>query len=174
MKKIIVGIILTSCLWSNENFNELKSFQSNFKQTVTENKNQKIVYTGEIFANNENHALWVYKTPVRKEIYVTERNVLLIEPEIEQVIIKRISSTIDIFKMLKNAKFYKKDIFLLEKDNIEYYIYVDKDKTLLKITYIDEFSNNVTINFSNQKINRDIPYKIFIPEFPDYFDLIKS
>jgi outer membrane lipoprotein carrier protein len=152
---------------------DIKSFEADFKQTITDDKNTSISYIGHVSAIKPQTALWKYDSPVNKSVYINKYEVTLVEPDIEQVIIKRLESNFNFFNMIKNARkvdkntyetFYKSSKFIIKQDN-----------SLIKtISYIDEFENNVTITFTNQKKNHKINKKVFIPKFSLDFDIIRN
>ena len=81
--------------------NTINSFEADFKQDITDDKGKILSYQGHLRALKPQNALWNYKKPVQKDIYVTPAKIIIIEPEIEQVIIRHISSNFDFFKMIE-------------------------------------------------------------------------
>jgi outer membrane lipoprotein carrier protein len=152
---------------------ELNSFEADFTQTITDDKDKVLKYSGHISASKPNDALWQYKTPVDKSIYIGKYEAVIVEPEIEQVIIRRINSEFDFFKMIKRAKELSKGVFTTTYNNKTYLINTDKG-LVSSISFLDQFENKVKISFSNQKQNHKIDQKIFIPKYPMDFDIIND
>ena len=171
MKFLIITILLINSLFAS--MNNINSFEADFTQIITDEKNKKLSYSGHVSAIKPQTAIWSYVTPVNKNVYINKYEVTIVEPEIEQVIIKRLESNFSFFNMIKNAKkvdkntyeaFYKSSKFTITQNN----------NLIESISYIDEFENNVKIVFKNQKINKEIDKNVFIPKFSLDFDIIKN
>ncbi|MBD3796329.1 MAG: outer-membrane lipoprotein carrier protein LolA [Campylobacterales bacterium] len=152
---------------------DMKSFQASFEQKITDDKNKEIVYKGTIEASQPRYALWNYKDPIKKSVYVLKNKVVMIEPDLEQAIIKTINSNFDFFSLLKSAKEIKKDLYTATFENIKYTIHT-KDMTIVSINYVDEFENKVTILFTDQKVNKKIDLNIFNPYIPQDYDIVRD
>jgi len=171
MKKIFLIALLVSEIFAF--FDTIESFSADFTQTVTDEKNKVLTYNGNLIASKPQNAIWKYTTPINKDVYINEQNVIIIEPEIEQAIIRKIESNFDFFKMIQNAKESKENIYITKFKNINFTI-VTKNNLIESISYIDEFENNVKISFKNQKQNKKIDKNIFIPNIPVEFDIIRD
>lgn len=153
--------------------NNITSFEADFTQSVTDDKKKVLKYNGNVIASKPQNAVWKYTNPVNKEVYINARNVTIIEPDIEQVITKRIESNFDFFNMMKSAKEIKKDTYLAMYNNSKFTIKTEAG-LIKSISYLDEFENSVEVLFENQKQNRDIKQKLFIPIIPIDFDVIRD
>ncbi len=152
---------------------KISSFEADFSQSITDDKNKKLTYSGHVIASKPQNALWNYTKPVQKDIYISEFSVTIVEPEIEQVIIRKISSNFDIFKMIKNAKKIEKNRYLATYKDVDFNIIMENN-LIKSISYIDKFDNNVEIIFENQKQNREIDKKIFYPNIPVEYDIVRD
>ena len=152
---------------------DIVSFQADFTQSVTDDKKKVLTYNGSVLASKPQNALWRYSKPVNKDVYINSHRVTIIEPEIEQVIIKRIESNFDFFNMIKNAKKIEKNIYMAIYKNSEFTI-TTKDELIKSISYIDEFENSVEVIFDNQKQNDKINKELFIPNIPLEFDIVRD
>ncbi|WP_324170536.1 LolA-like outer membrane lipoprotein chaperone [Sulfurimonas sp.] len=170
--KYILTLLLSSTL-SFASIDTLKSFKANFTQTITDEKNKSLVYRGQIIASKPQNALWNYKKPIKKNVYINSFRVVVVEPEIEQVIIRNIKSDFDFFKILKSAKQINKNTYEAKYRESKFTIIIEKE-IIKSISYIDEFENNVKIIFSNQEQNKKINNEIFIPKYPLEFDVIRD
>jgi outer membrane lipoprotein carrier protein len=150
---------------------DMTSFQADFTQQIDDKENKVVTYTGKVYAKKPQTALWQYSTPVRKDVYISKKKVMIIEPEIEQVIVRQIKDDFDFFQLLQEAKkigknkyqaYYKEKLFTLYFDG----------KNIQKLTYKDNFDNEVTITFSNQKYNIQLQDALFTPVIPKEYDLI--
>ena len=151
----------------------INSFEADFLQVVTNEKNNKLEYSGHISALKPQYALWKYMKPSKKSIFIHENRVTILEPEIEQAIIKKINGDFDFFHIIRNATKVDKNIYKTEFQNIEYKIKIE-DKKIVSISYHDELENSIIIKFSKQLQNKEIDTKIFIPIIPQDFDIIEG
>lgn len=152
---------------------KLESLEAEFTQSVTDEKNKTLLYKGYVSASKPQHAKWHYSEPVLKDIYVNKNKVVIIEPEIEQVIIKRLGSDLDFFQIMQHAKQTAPETYEAVFKNTLYTIEITKEK-LTSISYKDEFENDIKISFSNQKQNAKIDLTLFEPQIPLDFDVISE
>jgi len=155
------------------NIDAINSFEADFKQDVTNDKGNVLSYTGHIKAIKPQNALWSYQTPIQKEIYVTAYKVVIVEPEIEQAIVKVIQNDFDFFSMMKNAKEIKKNVYSATFKESKFTIKL-KNAKIDSISYIDEFENSVVITFTKQIQNRNIDAKTFKVNIPMEYDIIRD
>jgi len=171
MKLFFILTILTTQIFAI--VNNLNTFQADFIQTITDEKNKVLTYTGKISASKTQNALWRYIKPVAKNIYINKVSIIIVEPEIEQAIIRKITSDFDFFNIIKNAKRVDENHFLAKFENKTYNIKIENN-LIESISYIDQFENKVKILFSNQLQNKHIDKNIFIPKIPLEFDIIRD
>ncbi|EDZ62715.1 outer membrane lipoprotein carrier protein LolA [Sulfurimonas gotlandica GD1] len=165
--------LLLSFSLSFASFDNLNSFEADFTQSVTDDKNKSLVYKGHIIASKPQNAVWNYIQPIKKDVYINRFNVTVIEPEIEQVIIRKIDASLDFFNMIQNAKEIEKDKYEANYKESKFTI-TTNNKIIKSISYIDEFENKVKIVFNNQKQNEEINKEIFVPKYPLEFDIIRD
>ncbi|HUH41695.1 MAG TPA: LolA-like outer membrane lipoprotein chaperone [Sulfurimonas sp.] len=171
MKLFFIALFITAELFAS--LDSITSFDADFVQSITDEKNKTISYTGHIIATKPQNARWSYFKPVKKEVYINDYDVTIVEPEIEQVIIRRIESNFDFFKMIANAKEDSKDSYTAKYGDTLFNI--KKSGNLIEsISYLDEFENRVTIVFKNQKQNQSINKILFMPSYPLEFDIIRD
>ncbi|WP_345974040.1 LolA-like outer membrane lipoprotein chaperone [Sulfurimonas sp. HSL3-7] len=149
------------------------TMQADFVQTITDDKNSTITYRGDMLAKRPNMALWHYKEPVQKSVYITARNVTVIEPELEQVIIKKLNGSVDILAILGAAEHVGKNSYRAYYSGKEYLISIKDDK-IDTISYTDAFDNRVSIVFDKQQINQKIEDSRFKATIPQDFDIISE
>ena len=149
------------------------TMQADFVQTITDDKNSTITYRGDMIAKRPNMAIWHYKEPVQKSVYVTARNVTVIEPELEQVIIKKLNGSVDILAILGAAEQVGKNSYRAHYSGKEYLISVKGGK-IETISYTDAFDNRVSIVFDKQQINQTIEDERFKAVIPQDFDIISE
>ena len=168
-----IFLIATIISLGFSNILEINSFEADFKQVVTNDAQNKLTYEGHVSAIKPQSALWIYTKPTQKQIYIDSSRATIIEPDIEQVIIKHISTSFDFFNMLSNAKKVQDNIYVATFQNIKYKIEL-QNNNIHSITYTDELENQVVITFSHQVKNKKINKELFIPIIPMGFDIIEG
>lgn len=171
MKHFFLIILVNIGLFAS--LEEITSFEADFTQSVTDEKNKTINYSGHVAASKPQNARWSYYKPVKKEVYVNNFEATIVEPEIEQVIIRSIESTFNFFKMISNAKKIDANKYLAHYKDSNFTI-VKKGALIESISYLDEFENRVKIVFKNQKQNQIINEAVFKPVFPLDYDIIRD
>ncbi len=171
MKHIFILFIFANISFGS--IDSINSFEADFVQNVTDDKEKVLTYNGHIIASKPQNAIWKYKEPVKKDIYISRFEVTIVEPEIEQVIIKKVASSFDFFKMIQNAKKVKNNTFeTLFRETL--FTITTRNNLIESISYIDEFENSVKIVFENQKQNEKIDLKVFTPKYSLEFDVIRD
>jgi outer membrane lipoprotein carrier protein len=150
---------------------DFKTLQCDFNQTITNDENTTITYTGSFYATNQKKALWVYKTPVEKKVYFKSNKVAIFEPELEQVIITTLKSSPNITQIIKEAKQISKDLYSTVFDDTKYFIKT-KDGKISSISYKDKLENRVKITLSNVEKNTILDDALFEISIPKDFDIV--
>ncbi len=171
MRIIFATLIAISPLFAIGEKTETMS--AHFIQTITDDKNSTITYEGSMSAKRPNMAKWHYTKPVDKTIYITAKEVTIVEPELEQAIVKHLGNTIDILAILASAQKESKNSYVATYNDKEYRIALQESK-IKTITYYDAFENTVKIIFSAQQINHKIDNSHFKAHIPADFDIIKD
>jgi outer membrane lipoprotein carrier protein len=166
-------LLLSLATVSFANLGSINSFEADFKQNIVDDKNKAIIYYGHVKATKPQFALWTYTKPINKKVYLLEDKAVIIEPELEQAIIKKIGGNFDFFRLIKQAKKIKNDEYLAHYNNTTFFIKT-KNNSIESISYKDEFENKVIIDFTNQIINKKIDEKEFAPNIPGDYDVIKD
>jgi len=171
MKSILLMTILFT--FSFASLTNIYSFEANFVQNITDEKNKVLTYSGHLVAAKPMYAKWEYLKPIKKDVYINSHNVTIVEPEIEQVIVKRIESKFDFFNIVESAKKIQENIYEAYYKEVKFTITVKKS-IIESISYLDEFDNNVEVLFSKQKQNIKIDIAMFRAKFPLEFDIISD
>jgi len=171
MKKITLALLLSISVFAS--INNITSFDADFTQEITDDKSKVLTYNGHIVASKPQNALWKYFSPIEKSVYITRFEITIVEPEIEQVIIRKVSNDFDFFKMIKNAKKVKKDMYRANYKDTMFTIST-KDDVIVSISYLDNFENIVKITFSKQKQNLKIDRNIYRAKFPLDYDIVRD
>ena len=171
MKQLWILLLCSGISFASiENVN---SFEADFTQSVTDDKNTTLNYSGHIIASKPQNAVWTYKKPIEKDIYINQYSVTIVEPEIEQVIIRQIESNFDFFMMIKNAKKTGENIYVANYKESKFTI-LTENNLIKSISYKDEFENDVKIVFKNQQQNIEIDNEVFTAKYPLEFDIIRD
>ena len=150
---------------------DFETISSDFKQTITNEENSSIVYEGSFYASTQAKALWIYKSPIDKKIYFNKNRVVIIEPELEQVIITNLQSAPNLTEILKSSKKVDNKTYEAVYNDIKYTIQVD-NKLLDTISYSDKLGNIVEIKLYNQSINTFLDDALFQAVIPKDFDVV--
>jgi len=150
---------------------DFETISSEFKQTITNEENSKIVYNGSFYATTKAKALWIYKKPIEKKIYFSQKRVVIIEPELEQAIITNLDNTPNITEILRGAKKISNDIYQTSYNDIQYTVKIKSSK-IDTISYKDKLGNSVKIELLNQSTNTFLDNTLFVPSIPKDFDVI--
>ncbi|WP_457596162.1 LolA-like outer membrane lipoprotein chaperone [Hydrogenimonas sp.] len=122
-------------------------FRADFDQNVTGEGNRTLRYTGRLEAALPSHAKWRYDTPVKKLICLDGERAWVIEPELEQATLFRLSRAIPLAKILQKARKLAPRRYEAEYGGVTYSITTDDGGTLRTIAYTDDLGNRVVIAF---------------------------
>ncbi len=174
MKKFILLIMLICSQLLQADVKNLESFEANFTQVITNPNGKKIVYHGMFYAKKNNLALWNYEKPIKKIIYYIHNEVMIVEPELEQVVVTKMQDNQNLLSILNDSQEIEKNHFIADCCGAQYHIYSKENLGILKIEYQDRLGNFSVINFTKQKINHQIEDKTFQPNIPEEFDIIRK
>ncbi len=151
---------------------DIHSIKANFTQTITNEQNSTIKYSGKFYARSDDKALWIYQKPIKKELYFIEGKIIIIEPELEQVIFSRAKKLPKILDILKSAK--KENDKLIAYCCDTTYAITIKNNKIISVSYKDKVGNDVKINFFNEETNLIIDDEIFRYKIPKYYDILQN
>ncbi|TLP36186.1 LolA-like outer membrane lipoprotein chaperone [Arcobacter arenosus] len=169
----LVTVMLLSFSFAAFDKGNIKSFEADFLQIVTNESGKKIEYKGQVFIKNNGKVLWKYFEPVKKNVYLINDLVIVDEPELEQAIYTKLEKNIDIIKLLKDAKQIETNLYESFLYDVKYLIKIQEDN-ISSLSYKDELANSIEIKFLNIKQNIDIDEKTFQFLAPDYYDIIEK
>lgn len=170
-KELFILLLLT--LTSHALDLDFKNFSADFTQVVVDENKKELKYEGKLYAKYPSTSYWNYVKPIKKEIYINENVVTLVEPDLEQVIIQNIENQIDLIRLMKDAKkisdtFYEKTYL-----GTTYTIKM-KNNLPSNISYKDKFDNKVSILLSNIDTSTILKSKTFKANYSSDFDVIKQ
>ena len=170
--RILATLFLAPTLWA-QNL-DIKTIQADFTQSITNDQNAVVTYQGKMYATQEkNQALWEYKVPIIKQIYYKEGKLVIIEPELEQVIYAKLDKIPNILALLKSAKKISENTLQTTFNALTYNITLKEGK-LEKIFYKDEMQNSVMIVFQNEVVNDPIQESRFSYTIPKGYDILEE
>ena len=149
-----------------------KTFEADFLQSVKNEDNKLIKYSGKIYLNEKANVLWKYKKPFKKDVLIRNNNVYIIDYELEQVIIKVLKEDLSLFDIMKKAKKESNNLYKATVNKKDFFLKVFNN-VLEEIFYKDNFDNQVKIKFKKQKINETLRRNIFNLVLPNDFEVIK-
>jgi outer membrane lipoprotein carrier protein len=170
MKKILISTLVSVACFAD--LTNITTMEADFTQQIVDDNNKTVLYKGHLFASKPQYALWQYTQPVQKNIYLYNDRVTIVEPDLEQVIIKHIQSHLNFFTLLQNAKKIDNTHYVTFYKEKKIFIVTDTKNTIHSLSYKDEFENDVTITFKDAKINLPIDNTIFQAKIPVDFDVI--
>jgi len=174
MKKKLLLLLLSSMALISADFSNIKTIETSFIQKIKNSSNNVLTYKGKMFAKKEkNLALWIYNQPIYKKIYYRDGDIVIIEPDLEQVTFAKLKKIPNIITLLKRAKKVSTNKLVTVFNDTKYTITTDKN-FVKYISYKDEMQNQVTIYFINPKVNTHISDQKFIYEIPAGYDVLKQ
>lgn len=169
---LLLFVVLVSNIFASANLDNLKTFKADFTQVIKNEMSKTIEYTGKVFIKNDGKVLWKYETPIIKNVYVLDDLAIVDEPELEQAIYTNLENSIDIVKLLKEAKKIDENKYETVLFNVKYLILLEGE-SIKSLSYTDQLENNIIISFFNIKQNTQIPNDTFIFIAPEYYDIVK-
>ena len=172
-KQLLFFIFITINNLLFANTINLKPFQADFIQTITNSSNKSIKYKGNIYLNKNNDILWKYKTPTIKNIYITENTLIIEEPELEQEIYTSLDNKLNLSLLLSNSKQIEDNKYSATLYDTDYTIVLNENK-IRQIKYNDPLDNTIVIIFFSVKENPIFSDNFFtFQEKPNYDIIIK-
>lgn len=172
-KVLIINVfVIISSLQALE-FKNLKSIQADFKQTIINNADQRIIYSGKLFIKEPSRILWKYEEPIIKNVFLINTMVIIDEPELEQAIFTTLNAEVNLLALLKSAKKISNEKYEANINEVKY-TFLIKNNKIDKIVYKDELDNKVSIELFNSVYNEEIKESIFKFVAPSYYDIIRK
>ncbi|QKF82242.1 LolA-like outer membrane lipoprotein chaperone [Halarcobacter ebronensis] len=172
--KLILGLLfVTTTLLADFNFNDMKTLKAEFTQTIKNEAGKVIQYTGVIYIKDNKKVLWQYLTPIKKNVYVLDKEVIIDEPELEQAIYTHLDKNIDITTLLSNAVKVSADLYKTKLYDVEYFLEI-KDQKINKISFKDGLSNSIEIDFKNVDTKDELDDTLFVFLPSNSYDIIEK
>ena len=140
------------------------TFETEFKQTITNDKDKVIIYDGTVKFKNDKQTIinekgdsyeiksslfrWDYKNPTKKEVCTDGVQLIVVDHDLEQVSRYIIDEGINLEEILKVAEKISTHDYKATYKDVEYLITLDERDWLKKIFYVDNLGNRVKIEFN--------------------------
>jgi len=152
-----------------------ENFQAYFTQKISNTKKKTINYSGKVRFSNKSLLKWEYTKPTKKEVCTNNRELTVVDHDLEQVSKYLINQGFNFSKIVKQAKLYKKNIYVAQYENKSYTIQVDKKLKLHSIAYFDDLDNKVQIVFKKMKYGKGLlSRKSMTCTVPKNYDMIRG
>lgn len=166
----ILAVLLFVCVQIFAFSAEYKSFSSDFTQRIR-SMNSTINYKGN-FIITQKEAFWNYKQPNKKQIFINNTQVVVLEPDLAQATYSKLDDTPNLTQIFKQAKKISATKYEAKYQKITYTITLEKDE-IKTIAYKDDLGNDVLITLNNQKRNTAINKALFTPKIPPNYDIVR-
>jgi outer membrane lipoprotein carrier protein len=152
-----------------------ENFKADFTQKIT-NTNDKIIhYEGKVYFSDESALKWEYTIPTQKEVCTNVYELIVVDHDLEQVSRYTMDKEFNLIKIVKEAKFHSKNIYVSKFDAKTVTIQVDAKKHLHSIAYFDNLDNKVQILFKNVVYAKgSLSEKIMSCHAPVAYDTIRG
>jgi outer membrane lipoprotein carrier protein len=174
MGRIIAVSVLSSVLASGA-ITIPASMSATFVQKVTTPSKKQTRYEGNVRINRTREFKWVYTRPAPKQICGDGRDVRIVEPDLEQVIVYRVGSLLDLMQLLKRAKPHHDALYTARYHGITYTLKLDPKGRIEQVAYKDETDNVVNVHFYRVRYSdRPIPTAQLTCPIPKGYDVIRG
>lgn len=154
-----------------QSLQNITSISADFTQEIKSDENEGVIkYSGSLVARADSKAYWRYESPMKKEIFVDKKRIMIYEPEFEQVIV---SDKVDLdFVAILNAVQKKGDSQWESIVNNQKFIITMQGDKPHKISYKDELDNEVVITLKRVVLNQKFSDEVFVFRMPSSVEVI--
>ncbi len=175
MRRGVVFLVILSFVSLAGGIEVPAGFSATFVQKVTTPKKRTVRYEGRVQVNRTRAFRWVYTRPASREICGDGKRVRIVDHELEQVIVYRVGSLVDLMQLLKRAKPHHDHIYTAEYHGITYTLKLDRQGRIEQVAYRDELDNTVNIRFQGVRyLDTPIPETELRCRIPAEYDIIKG
>jgi outer membrane lipoprotein carrier protein len=150
---------------------DFTTLKQSFVQRVTNEQNQTLVFTGEIWLKQPNFARYDYEKPQKKIVAARGDRILILEPDLEQATRFKSEIALNIIDLWRRSYVVgdgrREAIVRNQKISIEH-----TDAAITKVYYADDLDNFVEIILSDPKRDEPIDDDVFAPAIPNGWDVI--
>ncbi|MGM0622597.1 MAG: LolA-like outer membrane lipoprotein chaperone [Campylobacterota bacterium] len=148
-----------------------KTIKADFTQTVTNEHDQTIKYSGKIYVQMPHDSKWVYTKPAPKSICVSKQSITIVERDLEQATIYNNQSHLNFNNLLNDAKEISSEHYETTFEGITYSLQTKEEKIHF-LEFVDELQNRSQIEFSNVSYDTKLPS--LECDIPPYYDIYKD
>ncbi len=152
---------------------DFKTLKADFEQTIVNEQNSTILYTGTLYIKKPDKILWQYDSPIKKSIFINKYNVTVYEPDLYQAVIFKQQKELNPIKMFKESKEVSPTERISEFDGNTIHINLDNEK-VKSLAFRDKVDNDVTIRFISYKKNQKLEDRLFVFEPGEDVDIIRQ
>lgn len=169
--KLFTALALCALVLNAASVTEFETLEARFEQTVTNEHNQSLRYSGQVWLKKPDLAYWRYETPIDKTIYIQGKRVVIVEPELFQATRFESDLSLNILDAWGKSRAVKagERIATVGENRITLR---HNDAFITQVDYRDTMDNEVLIRFFDQRKNPRLDPGLFIPAIPEGFDLI--
>lgn len=149
---------------------EYTSFSSDFTQSIR-SLNSTISYRGN-FIITQSEAFWNYTSPSKKQIFINNKQVVVVEPELKQATYSTLHDIPNLTQIFQSARKISSTHYEASYQGTKYTIKLENDE-VKSIAYRDNLDNDVLITLSSQKRNAAVNKSRFTPKIPAGYDIIR-
>jgi len=151
------------------------NFKADFTQKITNAKKKVINYNGKVYFSDKKLQKWEFLKPTKKEVCTTDKKLIVVDHDLEQVSNYRIKKGFNLKKILAKAKLHKKNIYVATYLDIRYTIQLDAKGHLHSFAFFDELDNKVQIVFKKIKYGKGkLSKKTMSCPVPKGYDVIRG
>lgn len=151
----------------------LQSIEADFEQRIENEDGMDMFYRGKILGKAPNKVKWDYQSPLKKEVYMNNNEVMIYEPSLEQVSHSTLKTKSDFISIVKSAKKQPDGSYRTNVEGVEYTLYVDKNDKPERISFIDSMGAKSVIKLSNVKLNGAMSDKVFEFSVPKGVEVVE-
>ena len=151
------------------------SMTATFVQKVTSPQKKMRSYRGELFLNRSREFRWQYAKPSRREICGDGDRVRVIDHRLQQVVVYKVGSLLDMMQLLKRAKHYRNDLYLARYHGTRYTLKINPKGQVEQIAYQDEMDNVINIHFHKIRYgDHPVPAAQLRCDVPKSYDVLQG
>jgi len=173
--KIVLSLMVLSLYVHSASILLPDNFKADFIETVTNTKKKTIQYSGNINFSNKTETKWSFLKPTKKETCTKQKNLIVVDHDLEQVSYYKITNEFDLIDVLKKAKLHTKNIYVAKVNGKNITIKVDSQGKIESVALFDDLDNKVQIVFKNVKYGKgNLSTKSMSCNVPKNYDIING
>ncbi|MDR2151901.1 MAG: outer-membrane lipoprotein carrier protein LolA [Helicobacteraceae bacterium] len=152
---------------------DFTTLKQSFVQRVTNDQNQTITFSGNVWLKQPNFVRYDYEKPQQKTIAARGDRILMLEPDLEQATKFKSEIALNIIDLWKKSyavgEGKREAVIENRKISLEH-----EGATITKVYYTDDLDNFVEIVLSDPERDKPIDDNFFAPPIPNGWDVISQ